>query len=66
MHTSPVNLDLTAFQSPLGLFYLGSMPTGFTNYLAEFQACITFILQGKIPDMANIFIDDLPIKESAI
>jgi hypothetical protein len=35
---------------------------GFTNSPAEFQKCMTFILQDEIPHTANIFIDDLPIK----
>jgi hypothetical protein len=39
-----------------------SLPMGFTNSPAEFQKCLTFILQEEIPDVANIFIDDLPIK----
>ena len=34
----------------------------FTNSHAEFQAYIAFILQDKMPDIANIFIDDLTIK----
>lgn len=58
----PVSRDLTAFQSPLGLLRLTSMPMGFTNSPAEFQACMTFVLQDEIPDVANVFIDDLPIK----
>jgi hypothetical protein len=35
---------------------------GYTNSPAEFQKCMTFILQDEILDVANIFIDDLPIK----
>ena len=35
---------------------------GYTNSLAEFQKCMIFILQDEIPHVANIFIDDLPIK----
>lgn len=58
----PVSRDLTAFQSPLGLLRITSMPMGFTNSPAEFQACMTFVLQDEIPHVANVFIDDLPIK----
>ena len=58
----PQSRDLTAFQTPLGLLRITSLPTGFTNSPAEFQACMTFILQDEIPHKANIFIDDLPIK----
>jgi hypothetical protein len=54
--------DMTAFQSPIGLLWLTSLPTGFTNLPAEFQKCMTFILNDEIPHKANIFIDDLPIK----
>ena len=35
---------------------------GYTNSPAEFQNCMIFILQDEIPHIANIFIDDLPIK----
>jgi transposase InsO family protein len=58
----PSSRDLTAFMSPLGLLRLTSLPMGFTNSPAEFQRCMTFILQDEIPKVANIFIDDLPIK----
>ena len=58
----PASRDLTAFLTPLGLLRLTSLPMGFTNSPAEFQKCMTFILQDEIPDIANIFIDDLPIK----
>jgi len=57
--------DLTAFSSPLGLLRLTSMPMGYTNSPAEFQKCMVFILRDEIPDPANIFIDDLPIKGPA-
>ena len=58
----PMSRDMTAFHSPLGLLRLTSMPMGFTNSPAEFQACMTFILQDEIPHIANVFIDDLPIR----
>ena len=58
----PTSRDLTAFQTPLGLLRITSLPTGFTNSPSEFQACMSFILQDEIPHVANIFIDDLPIK----
>ena len=35
---------------------------GFTNSPAELQKCMSFILQDEIPEVANIFIDNLPIK----
>ena len=58
----PTSRDLTAFLTPLGLLRITSLPTGFTNSPAEFQACMSFILQHEIPHVADIFIDDLPIK----
>jgi hypothetical protein len=56
---------MTAFYTPLGLLWLTALPMGYTNSPAEFQKCMTFILQDEIPDVANIFIDDLPIKGPA-
>ena len=61
----PASRDLTSFLTPLGLLRITSMPMGFTNSPAEFQKCMSFILQDEIPDVANIFIDDLPVKGPA-
>ena len=36
--------DLTSFQTPLGLLRYTCLPQGFTNSVAEFQNCVTFIL----------------------
>jgi hypothetical protein len=58
----PQSRDLTAFYTPLGLLRLTCLPMGYTNSPAEFQNCMTFIMQGEILEVANIFIDDLPIK----
>jgi hypothetical protein len=60
--THPRSRDLTAFMTSLGLLQITSLPTGFTNSPAEFQKCMVIILQHEIPRVANIFIDDLPIK----
>ena len=49
----------------LGLLQIISLPTGFTNSPAEFQKCMAINLQDEIPNIANIFIDDLPIKGPA-
>jgi len=54
--------ELTAFMTPLGLLQLTVLPQGFTNSPAEFQKCMVMVLQDEIPNTANIFIDDLPIK----
>lgn len=58
----PRSRDITAFMTPLGLLRLTCLPQGFTNSPTEFQQCMVFILQHEIPKVANIFIDDLPIK----
>ena len=58
----PKSRELTTFSTPLGTLQLTSLPTRFTNSPAEFQKCMTIILQDEIPTKANIFIDDLPIK----
>ena len=58
----PRSRDMTAFQTPLGVLRITSLPMGFTNSPAEFQACMVFILQDEIPDIADVFIDDIPIR----
>lgn len=58
----PKSRDLTAFQTPLGVLRITSLPMGFTNSPAEFQACMVFLLQDEIPEVAGVFIDDIPIK----
>ena len=63
LHTT--SRDLTSFMTPLGLLRICSMPQGYTNSPVEFQNCTAFILQDEIPHVANVFIDDLPIKGPA-
>ena len=46
--------DMTAFMTPLGLLRLTSLPMGFTNSPAEFQACMAFILKDEMPHIADI------------
>ena len=58
----PRSRDMTAFQTPLGTLRITSLPMGFTNSPAEFQACMVFILQDEIPEVAGVFIDDIPIR----
>jgi len=58
----PNSRDMTAFQTPLGVLWITSLPMGFTNSPSEFQACMVFILQDEIPEVADVFIDDVPIK----
>ena len=54
--------DMTAFQTQRGVLWITSLPMGYTNSPAEFQACMMFILQDEVPDTAGVFIDDIPIK----
>jgi hypothetical protein len=61
----PKSRGLTAFMTPLGLLQITSLPTGFTNSPAEFQKCMAIILKEEMPDIADIFIDDLPIRGPA-
>jgi hypothetical protein len=58
----PESKDLTAFLMPLGLLRSTALPMGYTNTPEEFQKCMSFILQDKILHVANVFIDDLPVK----
>ena len=58
----PKSRDITAFQTPLGVLRITSLPMGFTNSPAEFQACMVFLLQDEIPEIADVFIDDIPIR----
>lgn len=58
----PRSRDLTVFLSPLGVLRLTSMPMGYTNSPAEFQNCMAFLLQGEMPHVANVFINNLAIK----
>ena len=58
----PKSRDMTAFQTPLGVLRITSLPMGFTNSPAEFQACMVFLLEDEIPEVAGVFIDDIPVK----
>jgi hypothetical protein len=39
-----------------------SLPMGYTNAVAKFQNCTSFILQHEIPHNVNVMIDDIGIK----
>ena len=58
----PESRDMMAFQTPLGVLRITSLPMGFTNSPAEFQACMVFILEDEIPEVTGVFIDDIPVK----
>jgi len=54
--------DMTAFQTPLGLLWITSLSTGYTNSPSEFQECMVFIFQDEIVKQTmNVFIDDVPM-----
>jgi transposase InsO family protein len=58
----PKSRDLTSFQTPLGLLRYRVLPMGYTNAVAEFQNCTTFILQDEIPHNVGVMMDDIGIK----
>ena len=58
----PKSRDLTSFQTPLGLLRYTVLPMGYTNAVAEFQNCTSFILQDEIPHNAGVMMDDIGIK----
>ena len=58
----PKSRDMTTFQTPMGALRITSLPMGYTNSPAEFQACMSYILHDEIPEKAGVFIDDVPIK----
>ena len=53
---------MTAFMTPLILLCLTAIPMGYANSPVEFLKCMVFIMRDEIPDVANVFINDLPIK----
>ena len=58
----PNSRDMTTFNTPLGAFQLTVLPMGWTNSPAVLQGDITHILQPKIPECTQPFVDDVPIK----
>jgi hypothetical protein len=58
----PKSHDLTSFQMPLGLLHYRVLPMEYTNAVAEFQNCTTFILQDEIPHNVGVRMDDIRIK----
>ena len=53
--------DLTAMHTPLGLIRLRVLPQGFTNSVAAFQRAMHVVLDGLIPEEAEVYIDDVEI-----
>jgi hypothetical protein len=58
----PKNHNMTTFQTPLGELRIASLPMGYTNSPAEFQACMMFIPREEVLEKAGVFIDNVPIK----
>ena len=54
--------DLTAFQTPVGLVRMTTLPQGATNSIAQFMRIITRILMDHIPRIALPFMDDIGVK----
>ncbi|MBW0477887.1 hypothetical protein O181_017602 [Austropuccinia psidii MF-1] len=53
---------LTTFETPFGRLQLTRLPQGETNYVAVYQAQMTWILLEEIPEHLGVFIDDGGIK----
>ena len=54
--------DLTAFQTPIGLLRMCTLPQGATNSVAQFIRVITRIIKDLVPNVCRAFLDDLCIK----
>ena len=54
--------DFTTFQSPLGTLRLTRLPQGYTNAVQVQQGDVAFVLQDKIPEWTQPFVDDIPVK----
>jgi len=54
--------NLTAFQTPLGLLRMTTLPQGATNSVAQFVRIITKILRNLLIDTARPFLDDIGVK----
>ena len=54
--------DLTTFQTPIGTLRLTVLPMGWSNSVAIFQGDVAFMIEDEIPDIANVFIDDIGVK----
>jgi hypothetical protein len=54
--------DLTTVQTPIGPLRLRKLPMGWTNSVAIFHGDTVWILQDEIPNICDVFIDDIGIK----
>ena len=61
---APESRDLTAIQTPLGLYRMTVTPMGGTNSVAHFQRAMCRVLERLVPDKVEVFVDDIGIKGS--
>lgn len=59
MILDPRDRDLTAMNTPLGLVRLTTLPQGFTNSVALFQSAMRKVLLEFMPDLSDVFVDDM-------
>jgi hypothetical protein len=61
-HLDAESCNLTTLQTPLGTFWLTSIPMGYMNSMQIQHGDLTFILQDEIPHITKPFVDDCPCK----
>jgi len=61
---APESRDLTAIQTPLGLYRMMVTLMGGTNSVAHFQRAMHRVLERHIPEFVEPFLDDIGIKGS--
>lgn len=54
--------DLTTFHTPLGLLRQTTLPQGCTNLVAICQRILKKVLADKIPNIGDVFLDDIGVK----
>ena len=62
---APSSWDLTTFQMPFRAMQLTTLPMGWTNSVAIFHDDVTYILQPKIPQVTQPYIDDILVRGPA-
>jgi hypothetical protein len=61
-HTLDISCDLTTVQSSIGTIRLTCLPQGWTGTMPIFHSDVIFILEPKILDPTQPFVDDTAIK----
>ena len=62
---APLSQDLTMFQTPFGALRLTTLLMGWTNSISIFHDDITYILQPKIPQVTQPYINDVLVRGPA-